>query len=39
MSSPVAYVHTNEQQMLGAIASAHSFRRQSRHPERFEVRN
>jgi hypothetical protein len=38
MSSPVVSIHTNEQQMLSAIASAHSFRRQSRHPERFEVR-
>jgi hypothetical protein len=38
MSKPVVFIHTNEQQMLGAIASAHSFRRQSRHPERFEVR-
>ena len=38
MSKPVVFIHTNEQQMLGAIASAHSFRRQSRHPERFEIR-
>jgi len=38
MSPPVVFIHTNEQQMLGAIASAHSFRRQSRRPERFEVR-
>jgi hypothetical protein len=38
MSKPVVYIHTNEQQMLGAIVSAHSFRRQSRHPDRFEVR-
>ena len=38
MSKPVVFIHTNEQQMLGAIASAHSFRRQSRHPERFETR-
>jgi hypothetical protein len=38
MSKPVVFIHTNEQQMLGAIASAHSFRRQSRHPERFDVR-
>lgn len=39
MSSPVAYIHTNEQQMLGTVASAHSFRRHSRRSERFEVRN
>ncbi len=38
MSKPVVFIHTNEQQMLGAIASAHSFRRQSRHAEKFEVR-
>ena len=38
MSPPVVFIHTNEQQMLGAIASAHSFRRQSRDPQRFEVR-
>ena len=38
MNKPVVFIHTNEQQLLGAIASAHSFRRQSRHPERFDVR-
>lgn len=38
MDKPVVFIHTNEQQMLGAIVSAHSFRRQSRHPERFETR-
>jgi len=38
MSKPVVFIHTNEQQMLGAIVSAHSFRRQSRHPERFDIR-
>lgn len=38
MSKPVVFIHTNEQQMLGAIVSAHSFRRQSQHPERFEIR-
>lgn len=38
MNKPAVFVHTNQQQMLGAVASAHSFRRQSRHPERFETR-
>jgi hypothetical protein len=38
MSRPVVFIHTNEQQMLGAIASAHSFRRQSQRPESFDVR-
>jgi hypothetical protein len=38
MSKPVVFIHTNEQQMLGALASTHSFRRQSRHPDRFEIR-
>lgn len=38
MSKPVVFIHTNDQQMLGAIVSAHSFRRQSRDPERFEIR-
>jgi hypothetical protein len=38
MNKPVVFIHTNDQQMLGAIVSAHSFRRQTRQPERFEVR-
>jgi hypothetical protein len=38
MDKPVVFIHTNEQQMLGAVAAAHSFRRQSRAPQRFEVR-
>lgn len=38
MDRPVVFIHTNEQQYLGAVVSAHSFRRQSRHPERFDVR-
>ena len=38
MDKPVVFIHTNEQQRLGAVVAAHSFRRQSRHPERFEVR-
>ena len=38
MNKPVVFIHTNEQQMLGAIVSAHSFRRQSHRPEHFDVR-
>ncbi len=38
MSKPVVYIHTNEQQMLGAIVSAHSFRRRSHRPECFDIR-
>jgi hypothetical protein len=38
MHKPVVFIHTNQQQMMGAIASAHSFRKQSRQPERFEAR-
>ena len=35
---PVAIVHTNAKQMLGALVSAYSFRRNSRHPHAFDVR-
>ena len=35
---PVVIIHTNEKQMLGALVSAHSYRRNSRDPEAFEVR-
>ena len=38
MNQPVVFIHTNEQQQLGAQVAAHSFRRQSRHPQRFDVR-
>ena len=38
MNKPVVFIHTNEQHLLGVIVSAYSFRRQSRQPERFEVR-
>lgn len=31
-------IHTNDKQMLGALVSAHSFRRNSRTPDEFEVR-
>lgn len=35
---PVAFIHTNDKQMLGALVSAHSYRRNSRNPDAFEVR-
>ena len=35
---PVAFIHTNAKQMLGALVAAHSFRRNSRSPDAFEVR-
>jgi len=38
MDRPVVFIHTNAQQYLGAVVAAHSFRRQSRQPERFDVR-
>jgi hypothetical protein len=31
-------IHTNDKQMLGALVSAHSFRRNSRNPDAFDVR-
>jgi hypothetical protein len=35
---PTVIVHTNDKQMLGALVSAHSFRRNSRNPDAFEIR-
>lgn len=35
---PTVVIHTNDKQMLGAVVSAHSFRRNSRTPDSFEVR-
>ena len=35
---PVVFIHTNDKQMLGALVSAHSYRRNSRNPETFDVR-
>lgn len=35
---PVVFIHTNHKQRLGALVSAHSFRRNARNPEAFEVR-
>jgi hypothetical protein len=36
--TPVVFIHTNDKQMLGALVSAHSYRRNSRSPDSFEVR-
>jgi hypothetical protein len=35
---PTVVIHTNDKQMLGALVSAHSFRRNSRTPDGFDVR-
>ncbi len=35
---PTVVIHTNDKQMLGALVSAHSFRRNSRAPGEFDVR-
>ena len=35
---PTVVIHTNDKQMLGALVSAHSFRRNSRDPDAFDVR-
>ena len=32
------FIHTNAKQMVGAIASAHSLKRNSRNPDAFDVR-
>jgi len=35
---PSVVIHTNHKQMLGALVSAHSFRRNARDPDSFEIR-
>lgn len=35
---PTVIIHTNDKQMLGALVSAHSYRRNSRDPAAFDVR-
>jgi hypothetical protein len=35
---PTVIIHTNDKQMLGALVSAHSYRRNSRNPDAFDVR-
>ena len=35
---PTVFIHTNHRQYLGALVSAHSLRRNSRHADQFDVR-
>jgi hypothetical protein len=35
---PTVFIHTNHRQYLGALVSAHSLRRNSRHADEFDVR-
>ena len=35
---PTVVIHTNDKQMLGALVSAHTYRRNSRSPDTFDVR-
>jgi hypothetical protein len=37
-SKPCVFVHTNHRQLVGALVSQYSMRRNARHPERFDVR-
>jgi hypothetical protein len=36
--NPTIFIHTNHKQLVGALVSSYSLKRNSRHPERFEVR-
>ncbi len=36
--TPTVFIHTNHKQLVGALVSSYSLKRNSRHPERFEVR-
>ncbi len=35
---PTVFIHTNHKQHIGALVSAHSMRRNSRHPDEFDVK-
>ena len=35
---PCVFIHTNEKQMLGALVSRYSLRRNSAHADRFDIR-
>jgi len=37
-AKPCVFIHTNHRQMLGAVVSEYSLRRNSRHADQFEVR-
>ena len=36
--NPTVFIHTNHKQMVGALVSQYSLKRNSRHPNRFEAR-
>jgi hypothetical protein len=36
--TPTVFIHTNHKQLVGALVSSHSLKRNSRQPDRFEVR-
>ncbi|HXV24646.1 MAG TPA: hypothetical protein VED46_10350 [Alphaproteobacteria bacterium] len=36
--TPTVFIHTNHKQLVGALVSSYSLKRNSRHPEGFEVR-
>lgn len=38
MPKPVVFIHTNNQQLLGALLGMHSMKSRSRHPDKFDVR-
>ncbi len=35
---PTVYIHTNDQQMIGAIIAKHSLKSRSAHPDKFDVK-
>ena len=38
MNKPTVFIHTNNQQLVGAVVGAYSMKRRSRSPEAFDVR-
>ena len=36
--TPTVFIHTNHKQLVGALVSSYSLKRNSRRPERFDVR-
>src|SRR3546814_17740827 len=38
MDKPTGFIHTNNQQLVGALVGAYSMKRRSRAPEAFDVR-
>ena len=35
---PCVFIHTNHRQIIGALVARHALKRNSRHPEAFDVR-